>query len=180
MKSGDLTQMRAARAATKIGVDRYAVHVDAKLGTIARVGLWSALAFVLSLVWEIGHVRLYTIWMEADGLRIAWSIFHCSLGDVLIAVATFALAALALWRVDWPGSRPWTGGAIAVIGAMGFTAWSELHNVYHTGAWGYTPDMPTIYGVGLSPLLQWLVIPPVMVLAYRAVLPVMTRGKRNS
>ena len=171
--------MTAARAATKSVVDRDAIPADARLGIIACVGLWSALAFVLSLAWEISHARLYTLWREADGVRIAWSIFHCSLGDVLIALVTFALAGLALRRADWPGSRPWTGGAIAVIGAMGFTAWSELHNVYHTGAWGYTSDMPTIYGIGLSPLLQWLVIPPVMVLAYRAVLPVMTRGKRN-
>ena len=172
--------MRAARAETKIGVDRYGVHVDAKLGAIAGVGLWSALAFVLSLVWEISHARLYTIWRQADGLRIAWSVFHCSLGDVLIAIATFALAALTLRRVDWPGSRPWAGGAIAVTGAMSFTAWSELHNVYHTGAWSYTSDMPTIYGVGLSPLLQWLVVPLVLVLAYRAAVRIITHGRRDS
>ena len=145
------------------------------MGTIRCFGLWSALAFVLSMAWESAHVRLYTIWAQADGGRIAWSVFHCSLGDVLIALAAFALAALALRGLDWPISRPWSGGTIAVSGAIGFTAWSELHNVYHTGAWGYTPDMPTIHGVGLSPLLQWLVIPPVMVLAYRAVLPVMER-----
>ena len=172
--------MRTLRAATKSGVDRSAAHVDAKLSPIACVGLWSALAFVVSLAWEIGHVRLYTIWTEADGLLIAWSIFHCSLGDVLIALATFALAGLALWSVHWPISRPWLGGAIAVIGAMSFTAWSELHNVYHTGGWSYTSDMPTIYGVGLSPLLQWLVVPLVLVLAYRAAVTIMTRETRDS
>ena len=164
-----MTQMRAARATTEI-----------RVGAIKSAGLWSALAFVLSLSWEIGHVRLYSIWTEADGLHIAWSLFHCSLGDVLIALSTFALAALVLRRVDWPRSQPWAGGAIAVTGAMSFTAWSELHNVYHTGAWSYTADMPTVYGVGLSPLLQWLVIPSLMVLAYRAALPVLTRGRRAS
>jgi hypothetical protein len=29
--------------------------------------------------------------MEADGLRIARAVFHCSLGDVAIALATFGL-----------------------------------------------------------------------------------------
>ena len=111
--------------------------------------------------------------MEADGLRIARAVFHCSLGDVVIALATFALAGIALWRADWPASRPWAGGVIAVIGAMVFTAWSEWYNVYRTGAWSYTSDMPTIYGVGLSPLLQWLIIPPVIVVAYRVLLPVL-------
>ncbi len=79
---------------------------------IARICLWSALAFVLNLVWEIGHVRLYSIWMEADGLRIARAVLHCSLGDVVIALAMFALAGIVLWRADWPASRPWTGGVI--------------------------------------------------------------------
>ena len=55
---------------------------------------------------------------------------------------------------------------------MAFMVWSEWYNVYRTGAWGYAPAMPTIYGIGLSPILQWLFIPPVLVLAYKALLPV--------
>lgn len=139
---------------------------------IARVCLWSVLAFVLNLAWEIGHVRLYTLWMEADGPDIAWSLLHCSLGDVVIALATFTLAGVALRRADWPTSRPWAGCAIVVIGATGFTAWSEWYNVYRTGAWSYAPEMPTIFGVGLSPLLQWLIIPPVLVAAFGKLIPI--------
>ncbi len=146
-------------------------RVTATPGVMARAGLWSALAFVFNLAWEIGHVRFYTIWMEADGLRIAWSLLHCSLGDVLIALSMFALAGIALWRVDWPASRPWTGGVVVVIGALAFTAWSEWYNVYRAGNWGYTASMPVIFGIGLSPLLQWLVLPPVMVAAYRTLGP---------
>ena len=138
---------------------------------IARAGLWSALAFVLNLGWEISHVGLYTLWKEADGLRIAWSVFHCTVGDVLIALAMFALAAIVLWRADWPVSRPWTGGLIVVIAAMAFTAWSEWYNVYRVGAWNYTTSMPLIFGIGLTPLLQWLILPPVMVVGYRTLRP---------
>ena len=134
---------------------------------MARAGLWSALAFVLNLVWEIAQVRLYTIWAAADGMSVAWALLHCTLGDVMIALAMFALAGVVLWRADWPASRPWTGGAIVVIGAMAFTAWSEWYNVYRVGNWGYTASMPMIFGIGLSPLLQWLILPPVMVAVYR-------------
>lgn len=134
---------------------------------MARAGLWSALAFVLNLVWEIAQVRLYTIWAAADGMSVAWALLHCTLGDVMIALAMFALAGVVLWRADWPASRPWTGGAIVVIGATAFTAWSEWYNVYRVGNWGYTASMPTIFGIGLSPLMQWLILPPVMVVAYR-------------
>ena len=74
-------------------------------GVMAGAGLWAGLAFVLNLVWEIAQVRLYTLWAEADGLTVAWSLFHCTLGDVLIALAVFALAGMVLRQVDWPASR---------------------------------------------------------------------------
>ena len=143
------------------------MHAPGVLSILRRAGLWSAIAFALNLAWEIAHLRLYTIWMEADGLRIAWAVFHCSLGDVVIALAMFALAGMALRRADWPASRPWAGGAIVVIGAMAYTVWSEWHNVYRAGSWGYAASMPLIFGIGLSPLLQWLILPPAMVVAYR-------------
>jgi hypothetical protein len=146
---------------------------------LARAGLWSALAFVLNLTWEIAQVRLYTIWAEADGMSVAWDLFHCSLGDVVIALAMFALAGILLRRVDWPAARPWAGSAIAVIGAIAFTAWSEWYNVYSTGSWDYTASMPLIFGIGLSPLLQWLILPPVLVVAYRTLEPVLS-GQKSS
>jgi hypothetical protein len=147
-------------------------------GVMARAGLWSVLAFVLNLTWEIAQVRLYTIWAEADGMSVAWALFHCSLGDVVIALAMFALAGMVLRRVDWPASRPWTGGVIVVCGAMVFTAWSEWYNVYRAGSWSYTASMPLIFGIGLSPLSQWLILPPILVLAYRTLGPLLF-GKRN-
>ena len=149
------------------------MHNPATLRIIARAGLWAALAFLLNLTWEIAHVRLYTLWAAADGMTVAWALFHCSLGDVVIALAMFALAGIVLWRADWPVSRPWAGGIIVVIGAMAYTAGSEWYNVYRAGSWGYTAGMPLIFGIGLSPLLQWLILPPVMVGAYRTLGPLL-------
>jgi hypothetical protein len=146
---------------------------------MARAGLWSALAFVLNLAWETAHARLYTLWAGADGLTVAWSLFHCTLGDVVIALAMFALAGVALRRADWPASRPWAGGAIVVSGALAYTAWSEWYNVYRAGNWAYTASMPLIFGVGLSPLLQWLILLPVLVLAHRTLAPPLF-GRHNS
>ena len=91
----------------------------------------------------------------------------------MIAFSTFALTGFLLNRIDWPRTRPVAGCLIVMIGALAFTVWSEWYNVYRAGAWGYTSDMPTIYGIGLSPLLQWLIIPPVLVTTYRTVSPVL-------
>lgn len=142
-------------------------------GAMSRAALWSVLAFGLNLAWEIAHVRLYTLWAEADGLTVAWSLLHCTVGDVLIALALFALTGMVLRQSDWPASRPWAGGAMVASGAMAYTAWSEWYNVYRAGSWGYTDGMPLIFGIGVSPLLQWLVLPPVMVLAYRILAPLL-------
>lgn len=115
-------------------------------------------------------MRLYTIWSAADSNAVAAAVLHCSLGDAAIALGMFALAGLALRSADWPHSRPWPGSAMVVFGSMAFTTWSEWYNVYRIGSWGYTGEMPTLFGIGVSPLLQWLILPPVMVVAYRALL----------
>jgi hypothetical protein len=144
-----------------------------------RTAIWSVLAFVFNLAWEIAQVRLYTIWSELDRWSVAWSLFHCSVGDVMIALALFALAGVALRRADWPVSQPWTGGAIVVAGAVAYTAWSEWYNVYRAGNWSYAASMPLIFGIGLAPLLQWLILPPILVFAYRRMSP-MLFGRREA
>ncbi len=145
---------------------------------VARTGLWAALAFLLNSAWEIAQIRLYTIWADADWFRVASALLHCSLGDVLIALALFALAGMALRCADWPVSRPWIGGAMVVSGALAYTAWSEWYNVYRVGGWAYAASMPLVFGIGLSPLLQWLILPPVLVVTYRTLEP-LTFGPRN-
>ncbi len=153
-------------------------RVAEKSAFIMRAGLWSVLAIALNLVWEIAHVRLYTIWVEADRLTVAWSLVHCTLGDAAIALTMFALAGIVLRQTDWPVSSPWSGSAIVTVGAMAFTAWSEWYNVYQIGSWSYTASMPMILGIGLSPLLQWLILPPIMVIAYRNLGPALF-GQHN-
>ena len=39
--------------------------------------------------------------------------------------------------------------------------------------------MPLIFGIGVSPLLQWPVLPPVLVIAYRRLAPLLF-GQDNS
>lgn len=150
------------------GVSPSAIQTVTASGVMAGAGHWAALAFVFNLLWEIGQVRLYTLWAAADGMTVASALLHCTLGDVLIALALFTVAGITLWRSDWPASRPWVGSAIVVIGGLAYTAWSEWFNVYRAGNWGYAESMPMIFGIGLSPLLQWLILPPLMVFVYRS------------
>lgn len=118
----------------------------------------------LNLVWETAQLPLYTLWSEASAGTIAFSVAHCTAGDVAIGAAALFLAlilgrerALAQWR--W--RRIAAGTALA--GVM-YTVFSEWNNTAILGSWAYSDLMPVLklagVDIGLSPLLQWLVLPP--------------------
>ena len=66
---------------------------------------------------------------------VAWALFHCTLGDVLIALGAFLVTAIVLGRIDWPVSRSTAGSILVVVSTMAYTAWSEWYNVYRVGSW---------------------------------------------
>ncbi len=134
---------------------------------LARLAVWSLLALALHFVWELAHLPLYTLWDEPDRWRVVRYVAHCVAGDVLIAAIVFLVAAFAFRDLDWPVHRPWRAGALAIALGLGFTAWSEWYNVYVLGAWAYRAAMPTLAGIGLTPLLQWLIVPVAMILFVR-------------
>jgi hypothetical protein len=118
----------------------------------------------LNLVWEIAQLPLYILWREAEPSYVAYALLHCTLGDVVIGAAALALA-LVLTGAGALGD--WRRGRIAVLSALlaaGYTVLSEWMNVGIFGSWAYAPAMPTVqlgnFELGLSPLAQWLVIPP--------------------
>jgi hypothetical protein len=121
---------------------------------------WAACALLLNLLWEVAQLPFYLFAPTVGPLEIAWDIVHCAAGDVGIALASFGAAALAARDPEWPVRRPWLGLAIALVVGLVWTVHSEWQNVYARGAWAYAPSMPTIAGVGVLPLLQWLLLPP--------------------
>jgi len=127
---------------------------------VRNVAAWAAFAFVLNLAWEIAQVPLYTLFSAGTPKEIAFALAHCTAGDVLIAISSFVVGLVATGRADWPMSRPLLGGAVATLAGLAYTAFSEWQNVYQTGSWSYAPAMPLLFGIGVAPLLQWLVIPP--------------------
>ena len=129
--------------------------------------VWLALALPLHLIWEIAQLPLYTLWDDPDFARIVRYVLHCLAGDVLIAAITFLVTAIVFRDLDWPIHRPWRAGVLTLALGLGFTVWSEWVNVYVLGAWAYKPAMPTLAGVGLTPLLQWLIVPVAMILILR-------------
>jgi hypothetical protein len=120
----------------------------------------------LSIAWEIAHLPLYTIWTEASAGYIAFAVFHCTLGDLMIGSAALALALIASRE---RALERWHWRRIAVTAALTailYTAFSEWLNVAIVRSWAYSEWMPVLeiadLQLGVSPLLQWLVIPPLV------------------
>lgn len=118
----------------------------------------------LNLLWEIGHISLYTLWNEAEPAYIASAVVHCTLGDIMIGSMALLLA-LILTRAR--ASTHWRWRTIAAITALlgaGYTIFSEWMNISVLRSWNYSDSMPTLslgaFELGLTPLAQWLILPP--------------------
>jgi hypothetical protein len=113
------------------------------------------------LLWELGHMPLYTLWETGAGGEIAFAALHCAGGDLLIAAGALVLAIVLLGNRAWPGLR-YTAVATGAIGlGVVYTGLSEWLNVDIRQSWAYREAMPTlpVLGTGVSPLLQWVVVP---------------------
>ena len=115
-----------------------------------------------NLLWETAQVPLYTIWRTGSPREIAFAVVHCTAGDALIAAASLLLALFLVGGAAWPRTRGLPVITAAVILGVAYTGFSEWLNVSVRGSWTYAAMMPVVppLGTGLSPLLQWIVIPP--------------------
>ena len=138
----------------------------------------------LNLVWEIAHLPLYTIWYEASASYAAFAVAHCTIGDVLIGASSLALV-LIIGRLRPLATWPWRRVAgFTVLLGTGFTAFSEWLSVDILQNWAYAERMPVItlgsVRLGLSPLLQWIVIPPLALYLARKTILSRRKSPRRS
>jgi len=139
------------------------VNVDA----LKRLLHWALLALVLHGLWETAQLPLYTLWEDTNRQRVLSYLFHCIAGDILIATTLFLSVAAIFRDSAWPVHWPWRGGLVMITAGLAYTVFSEWYNVYRASAWVYAASMPLIAGIGLTPLLQWLVVPIFMIVIIR-------------
>lgn len=132
---------------------------------------WNFIAFryvpllgAFNLLWEIAQLPLYTLWERDPPSFIAYAVVHCTLGDVVIGTLALLIALVAT-RARVVATWRWRQVALfLVIPAVGYTALSEWINTVARGSWAYSALMPVVnlggFEIGLSPLAQWLVTPP--------------------
>ncbi len=115
----------------------------------------------LHLIWEIVQLPLYTIWRTGTHFEIAFAVIHCTAGDVIIAAASLVAAIVLFGNRTWPPRR-WLPVFVAtLVFGITITIYFEWLNTTVRKTWAYSDLMPTVpmLGTGLSPLLQWVVVP---------------------
>lgn len=109
--------------------------------------------------WEMAQSRWFS---SMDGLPFWKATSLCAratLGDLTITAISFAFAAAAGRSVQWPANRRYGFPAVIfVLTGLLITAGYEMFAL-SSGRWQYSEEMPVVGGVGLLPLLQWLLIP---------------------
>ena len=122
-------------------------------------------SFLLHFVWEFIQLPTYEGMAEMshwEGTKLCLS---ATFGDVGFALTAFWVTAIAARGRYW--MRLPSGWHILVFTAVGvaLTVGFEYYYTQVSGRWRYSNLMPLVppFGTGLSPLLQWLIIPPLVV-----------------
>lgn len=129
----------------------------------ATLGRYLVLMLAFNVTWEVLQLPLYTLWSTGGAGEIVFAVVHCTLGDLVIATVALVASLLILSDASWPGLRYWPVAILATLIGVIYTGYSEWVNVHVLKSWAYAPAMPVlpIAGVGLGPILQWTVLPPV-------------------
>jgi hypothetical protein len=118
-------------------------------------------AFLLHFPWEFLQVPFFTDMTTAphwDAVKFCTS---ATLGDVAITLVAFWGTAAAARSRDWIRHPRRTTTATFVIIGVVITMVSERLATGPLGRWTYSELMPVVpvLGVGLVPVIQWLVLP---------------------
>ena len=122
-------------------------------------------SFLVFGAWEWMQSPFYKD-ISTDFNRIVWFRVHCSLIDVLIVLASMALVTLVRRKLDWFVSPKFGDFALLTAGGVLYTVVSEYVNVEVLQRWGYSQLMPRVplLGIGVMPILQWLLLPGLVLL----------------
>ena len=120
-------------------------------------------AFLLNLPWELAQVPLFSGMSSAEHWSALKMCGRATVGDGVIALVSFWSVAATTRKREWilrPTARLVsafiTSGVVITI-VMEWLATRALDR------WTYAQAMPTLLGIGVAPLVQWIVLPPLLV-----------------
>ena len=115
-------------------------------------------SFVIFATWEWIQTPFF-IDVTQDINTIVWFRIHCTIGDIMILSSVILGIGLVFRNIIWflhPNKKQLF---LVTVISMLYTIVSEYRNVHILENWNYSALMPKIFGIGLIPVFQWLVLP---------------------
>ena len=138
---------------------------------VRESGRWIAVILVtlaFHFAWEMAQGNLFQLMQSMPFWRATAWCARATAGDLVITTIAFSAAAMS-GGLHWPLTRRHLSPALIFLTAgVLITIGYEIYAV-STGKWAYDEQMPQIFGIGLSPLLQWIVIPLLEIAAFRVI-----------
>lgn len=121
-------------------------------------------AFLLNFPWEMWQVPLFRRMPAMPHWEAVRLCTQAAGGDAVIAVLCFWTVAMVVQSRHWIRAPQWPQVLGFVVAGLLITVAMERLAIA-TGRWAYDEAMPVmpVLEVGLAPLLQWLVLPPLTV-----------------
>lgn len=110
-----------------------------------------AVSFFLNFLWEVQHSVLYQTCLRMPLQKCVRLLTKMSLKDAFWIVLFFCTTAYAFGTVDI--FNQWQTSAFFLFLCLTFAAFVEITAI-RFGRWKYATAMPTVKGIGLSPLLE--------------------------
>lgn len=126
-------------------------------------------SFVLHFVWEFLQVPAFAGMPEMNHWQGIVVCTEATIGDVGVALGAFWSATL-VGRSRYWFLRPSFLPLVVFIGiGAGLTVGLEYYYTEVSNRWAYADIMPLVppFGTGLSPFLQWIIIPLMVVFIVR-------------
>lgn len=120
--------------------------------------------FLTHFVWEMLQIPWFTGMAAASHGSVVWLCIRATGGDVLILLASFWFASIVWGHRQWLLESNRKPAVILITTALVVTTVMEWLATGPLQRWTYADSMPIVplLGVGLTPLLQWLLLLPLI------------------
>lgn len=135
-----------------------------KAKNIANILLYLILfSFLFFGMWEWMQSPFY-IDISEDFNTIVWFRIHCTFEDVFTLLLIIGVLCIFKRKISWIYRPRKIDYILITIMGVFYTLISEYVNIHVSHSWGYSKWMPLIpwLDVGIVPLLQWLILPSVI------------------
>lgn len=108
------------------------------------------IALILNIIWEFSHHFLY---IDLSGILKYPHLVIASFTDALAILGIFMIISLKNKNFNWMKRPNKFDYLLVVLLGFAIAIIIEIINL-NLGRWMYTDAMPTLFGIGISPLIQ--------------------------